>query len=145
MHPAPDANNPLCAEVMVRLPDRVDGEDRRWTDAQATAAWGSPAKVLFTCGVEPPGPTTLDCVEVSTVDWIIDDSDAPRFRMTTYGRTPAVELFIDTEVTEDGQVGVSSRTVLDVFSPILRQILPRDGQCIPREEATLVPSPGTDE
>ena len=61
LEPAPDANDPACAEVTVRLPDDLAGQSRRWTDAQATGAWGEPAAVLLTCGVEPPGPTTLPC------------------------------------------------------------------------------------
>ena len=40
LQPAPDANNPRCAEVTVRFPQTLDGFERRWTDAQATGAWG---------------------------------------------------------------------------------------------------------
>lgn len=134
MQPAPHANDPLCAEVSVRLPQYVAGEERQWTDAQATGAWGSPTKVLLTCGVEPPGPTTLRCEEVAGVDWIIDESQAPRFRVTTYGREPAVELFFDTEVTDD-RTGVSSRDVLDAISPLLTG-LTRTAACLPREDVT---------
>ncbi len=65
MTPAADANDPVCAEVSVRLPDSVDGEPRRWTDAQATGAWGNPSVVLLTCGVEPPAPSTLACQTVT--------------------------------------------------------------------------------
>ena len=134
---ADQANDPACADVSVRLPDRVDGQQRRWTDAQATGAWGDPAKVLLTCGVEPPGPTTLPCQDVAGVDWIIDDSDAPRFRVTTFGRTPAVEIYLDTTADENGD-GVSSRDVLDALSPIV-SVLPVDGQCLDRGEATPAP------
>ncbi|MDE0546871.1 DUF3515 family protein [Microbacterium sp. C7(2022)] len=111
MEPAADANDPACAEVMVRLPGTVDGQDRLWTDAQATAAWGESgaSAVLLTCGVTPPGPTTLPCQSVNSVDWIIDDSDAPRYRVTTFGRTPAVEIYLDNEV-------VSSASVLERLS-----------------------------
>ncbi|WP_426319829.1 DUF3515 family protein [Microbacterium sp. E-13] len=137
LDPAPAANDPLCAEVTSQLPGTVSGEPRRWTDAQATGAWGDPAKVLLTCGVEPPGPTTLSCQSVAGVDWIIDDSDAPRFRVTTYGRTPAVEIYLDTTADENGQ-GVSSRDVLDALSPVVG-VLPVDGECLERDEATPVP------
>lgn len=137
LDPAPAANDPACAAVISQLPGTVSGEPRRWTDAQATGAWGDPAKVLLTCGVEPPAPTTLPCQEVSGVDWIIDDSDAPRFRVTTYGRTPAVELYLDTTAEEDGS-GVSSRDVLDALSPVV-STLPVDGQCVDRADATPVP------
>ncbi|HAQ60217.1 MAG TPA: DUF3515 domain-containing protein, partial [Microbacterium sp.] len=43
MQPARDANDPLCAEVSVRLPASIDNQERRQTDAQATGAWGDPA------------------------------------------------------------------------------------------------------
>lgn len=127
MDPAADANDPGCAEVMVRLPGTVDGQDRLWTDAQATAAWGSSSSsaVLMTCGVTPPGPTTLPCQTVNSVDWIIDDSDAPRYRVTTFGRTPAVEVYLDNEV-------VSSASVLERLSgPVA--LIPAEGTgCLER-------------
>ena len=119
LQPAPEANDQACAEVSVRLPDDVDGQARRWTDAQATGAWGDPAAVILTCGVEPPGPSTLPCQSVDGVDWIIDDTEAPRYRVTTFGRVPAVELYLDNEV-------VSSAEVLDRLSRIVG-VLPTDG------------------
>lgn len=124
MSPAPDANDPLCADVTVRLPDSVDGEQRRWTDAQATGAWGDPASVLLACGVTPPGPSTLPCQTVSGVDWIIDDSDAPNYRFTTYGRTPAVEVYLDYDV-------VSGNEALQAVSNAVAS-LPVDAQCTDR-------------
>lgn len=134
MTPAAGSNDPLCAEVMVRLPATLSGQARQWTDAQATAAWGAPTAILFTCGGAEPGPTTLRCEEVGGVDWVIDESDAPRFKVTTYGRSPAVELFFDTS-TDDG-TGVSSRAVLDAISPLVSQSIPADRACVPRTEAT---------
>jgi hypothetical protein len=125
MEPAEAANDPACAEVMVRLPDSVDGQQRRWTDAQATAAWGDPSAVLMTCGVPSPPPTTLPCQTVNSVDWIIDDAEAPRYRVTTYGRTPAVELFLDTEV-------VSSATVLERLSGPVSLIESEGSGCLDR-------------
>jgi hypothetical protein len=119
LDPAPQANDPACAEVTVRLPGELDDQPRRWTDAQATGAWGDPAAVLLSCGLEPTGPTTLPCQSVNGVDWVIDDADAPRYRVTSFGREPAVELYIDTEV-------VSSADVLDALSGIVG-LLPADG------------------
>ncbi|MCR2811614.1 DUF3515 domain-containing protein [Microbacterium sp. zg.Y1090] len=119
---APDANDPLCAEVTVRLPSTVDGADRRWTDAQATAAWGDPTAVILTCGVTPPGPTEARCITIGGVDWIVDESQAPRYRITTYGRTPAVEVFVDNEQ-------VSPNEVLSRFAPYIVDTLPRERQC----------------
>ncbi|MEV4688580.1 DUF3515 family protein [Microbacterium sp. LWH3-1.2] len=134
LDPAEAANDPLCAQITSSLPGMVSGQPRRWTDAQATGAWGEPAKVLLTCGLEPPGPTTLRCETVAGVDWIIDDSDAPRFLVTTFGRTPAVEIYLDTTADDNGD-GVSSRDVLDALSPIV-SVLPVDGQCLDRGDAT---------
>lgn len=131
MQPAESANDPLCADVSARLPGTVAGLDRRWTDAQATGAWGDPAAVLLTCGVTPPGPTTLPCQEVGAVDWIIDESDAPMYRFTTYGRTPAVEVYLDYDVVSGGEA-------LQALSPILEQ-LPKDAECVAREDATPAP------
>ncbi|SFS06789.1 Protein of unknown function [Microbacterium sp. cf046] len=119
LQPAQDANDPACADVTVRLPDSVDGQPRRWTDAQATGAWGDPASVILTCGVPTLGPTTLPCQSVNGVDWVIDESDAPRYRVTTFGRVPAVEIYLDNDV-------VSSAQVLDRLSQIV-SVLPTDG------------------
>ncbi len=92
---APDATNPMCAEVSVRLPDAIGENERRVTDAQATAAWGNPASVLLRCGVEVPGPSTLLCVTLKGIDWLRDESGAPNYVFTTYGRDPAVEVVIN--------------------------------------------------
>lgn len=128
MEPAPDANDPACADVTALLPGTLAGEPRRWTDAQATGAWGDPAAVLLTCGVEPIGPTTLPCQTVSGVDWVIDESEAPRYRVTTFGRVPAVEVYLDNDV-------VSSADVLEDLSLLVSR-LPSDGAtCLVRGEA----------
>lgn len=117
---AEEANDPACADVTVRLPDSVDGEPRRWTDAQGTGAWGDPATVIITCGVPQLGPTTLPCTPVNGVDWVIDDSDAPRYRVRTFDRSPAVEVYLDNDV-------VSSAQVLDRLSQIVA-VLPENGR-----------------
>jgi hypothetical protein len=93
--PAEDATNPECAEVIVRLPDAIDDFVKRETDAQATGAWGNPAAILLRCGVAVPGPSPLLCVTLQGVDWLRDDSDAPNYVFTTYGRDPAVEVVVD--------------------------------------------------
>jgi hypothetical protein len=120
MEPAEDANNPLCAEVIVRLGD-VAGLPKRETNAQATGAWGEPASILLTCGLEPPAPTTLPCLEVNGVDWIIDDSLKPTYIFTTFGRTPAVQVALDSNV-------VSGSTVLaDLALPV--SSIPQERAC----------------
>ncbi len=120
MTSASASNDPACAAVTVRLPDTVDGQERRWTDAQATGAWGTPTTVLLTCGLDSPGPSTLVCQTVDGVDWLIDDSDAPKYRFTTYGRTPAVEVYLDYDT-------VSAYNVLGALATAVQQ-LPTDGR-----------------
>ncbi|MFD4957271.1 DUF3515 family protein [Microbacterium sp. NPDC058389] len=105
MKPAQDANDPACAEVSVRLPDSVDGQSRIWTDAQATGAWGNDGSaILLRCGVTPPGPTEAKCISLGGVDWIVDETQAPKYLVTTYGREPAVEVFIDNEAVSPNEV-----------------------------------------
>lgn len=106
----------------MRLPAEVAGQERRFTDAQSTAAWGDPASVILTCGVEPLGPTTLPCQTVDDVDWVIDDADAPRYRVTTFNREPAVEVFLDNDA-------VSSADVLDALTQRVALLPDNDAAC----------------
>ena len=92
---AADANNSVCAEQMVRLPDEIETLTRRTTNAQSTGAWGAPASVIFRCGVEPVEASALPCVTTSDVDWLVDDSKAPSYRFITFARTPATEVIVD--------------------------------------------------
>jgi hypothetical protein len=127
LDPAEGANDPRCADVMVRLPDTVDGQQRRWTNAQATGAWGDPTAVILTCGVETPGPTEARCITLGGVDWIVDESEAPKYRITTYGRTPAVQVFLDNEI-------VSSNDVLDRLGAVIGAAIPPETECVAAEE-----------
>lgn len=121
LNPAENANAPECAEVTVRLPAAIEELSLRTTDAQATAAWGDPTAVVFTCGLTPPGPTTLQCVTINAVDWIVDDTDLPNLRLTTYGRTPAAEAYVDTSrLSADAALGALASAV---------QKLPKTGAC----------------
>jgi hypothetical protein len=120
MEAASAANDPACADMSVRLPDTLAGQQRRWTDAQATGAWGDPAVILLTCGVEVPGPSELVCQSVEGVDWLIDESEAPNYRFTTFGRTPAVEVYLDFDV-------VGSGDTLRALSPMLDRVLTETG------------------
>ena len=117
LEPAADANNPLCANVIVRLPDAVDGQERRSTNAQSTAAWGNPATVILRCGIEPVEISTLPCVTANGVDWIVDDSAKPSFRFISFGRTPALEVIVDSE----NAVGVNA---LDSLAEAVKSIEP---------------------
>jgi len=105
MEPAKGSNDPACAEVSVRLPGSVDGQSRIWTDAQATGAWGNDGSaILLRCGVTPPGPTEAKCISLGGVDWIVDETQAPKYLVTTYGREPSVEVFIDNEAVSPNEV-----------------------------------------
>ncbi|WP_127793717.1 DUF3515 family protein [Agromyces sp. LHK192] len=118
---AEDAAAVECADVVVRLPDVVAEQAERQTDAQGTGAWGDPAAVLLRCGVPTPGPTEDRCVTVDGVDWVIDESDAPRYRFTTYGRTPAVEVVVDNEIVS------GTTAITDLANAV--SVIPADGAC----------------
>lgn len=117
MEAAKGSNDPACADVIVRLPNTVAGLDQRTTNAQATGAWGSPAAVQLRCGIEPSGPTTDTCVSVNGVDWIIDSSKAPLYRFEAYGRTPGLEVFVDSDKVS----GTSAITDLSIVAKLLPQ------------------------
>jgi hypothetical protein len=115
LEPAADANNPGCADVIVRLPDGVDGQERRTTNAQSTAAWGTPTTVILRCGIEPAEISTLPCVTASDVDWLVDESAKPSFRFISFGRDPAIEVIVDSE----NAVGVNA---LESLAPAVQSI-----------------------
>jgi hypothetical protein len=133
LDPAEDADAPACAEVSVRLPGSIAEQPRRWTDAQATGAWGDPSSILLRCGVTPPGPTEAKCITLGGVDWIVDESEAPRYRVTTYGRVPAVEVYIDNEAVSPndvlGQLGliIAGATTVQSECTLTEELLPEQG------------------
>lgn len=134
LEPADDANNPLCAEVSVGLQNvgNLADKDRRWTDAQATGAWGdegAASAIILRCGVAVPAPTSaLQCVTLEGVDWLVDASETPYLRLTTYGRDPAVQLYIDTGAVSSNDV-ISTRTLVGAITAI-----PADGKCTAPDE-----------
>lgn len=95
LEPAGDANDPNCAEIIVRLPDELALERKRSVNAQSTAAWGEPVSVILRCGLEPVFASTLPCVTASDIDWLVDESDAPNYRFISFSTTPATEVIID--------------------------------------------------
>ena len=97
LEPAEYSNNPGCAEVMVRLPSQLGGLQERYTNAQATAAWGDPVAVLLRCGLESVEVSTLPCVSAGGIDWLVDDSLAPSYRFISFARFPAVEVVVDSD------------------------------------------------
>ena len=129
LDPAADAENPGCADLIVRLPDTVADQPSRETNAQATGAWGDPAAILLHCGVDVPGPTTLPCVTINGIDWIEDDSGAPLYRFTSYGREPATEIVIDSD-------RVAGSTALVDLS-VAMEFIPATNGCLGAEDLEI--------
>ena len=123
---APDAANPACAPAMIAMPDELAGLALRPTDSQGTAVWGEPAAVVLRCGVPTPGPTTDQCLSVRGVDWVVRD-ESEHWRLTTYGRTPAVEVLFAKD-------GASSDSVMTGLASAVARI-PADGGCVNVEDA----------
>jgi hypothetical protein len=96
--PAPAGTTPACRGLVSQLPAELAGQPRRGTDgAPGVAAWGDPA-ILLICGTTPLGATTLPCLSVDGVDWIVlaqDDQGGARF--ATFGRDPAVEVEVPSQ------------------------------------------------
>jgi len=102
MSPAPEfANDPACADAIVRMPSAISSYALRQTDAQSTAAWGQPTVVLFWCGVPVPVVSDLPCIEIEGISWLREEVDAG-FAFTTYGRDPAVRVVVDPEAVGPG-------------------------------------------
>lgn len=106
--PAPHADAPACAQIVLALPIELSGLAKRGTDGQATAAWGEPDPVTLRCGVDPPPPTTDRCVTVTApdgtrVDWLsIPAADGSGdWIVTSYGRRPAVEVRVPRSVATE--------------------------------------------
>lgn len=106
---APAAGDPRCADVVLALPEELGSLQRLRTTSQASVAWGDPSHpVILRCGVEPPGPTTDQCVTADdgtvAVDWLAvpqDVAEGTRWTFTTYGREPAVEVVVPAEVAAE--------------------------------------------
>ncbi|MDT0167459.1 DUF3515 domain-containing protein [Pseudarthrobacter sp. BRE9] len=127
---AKDAANPLCAPMMVALPDAIGDSKLRKTNSQATAAWGDPSLVILRCGVNVPGPTTDRCVTVNGVDWVIKEGD-PVWTLTTYGREPATEILMDPDK-------ISSATVLADLAAAAEKV-PSSRNCVGQEDLQNLP------
>jgi hypothetical protein len=102
------ANDPACAEVSVRYPASIGDLPQRFTNAQATSAWGEPAAIIVRCGLELVEVSQLSCVSAAGVDWLVDDSKAPNYRFISFARNPAVEVIVDSNMAS----GVSALEAL---------------------------------
>jgi hypothetical protein len=143
---AADAANAKCASVVVLLPDTVSTLGARETNAQGTGAWGTPADILLRCGVPVPDPTSaLPCVTVDGIDWLRNDKDAPVYVFTTYGRSPAVAVTINSKnVKADGNQALNDLATAVAAIPskhhcVSPEEIIQDGQ--PVAESTPTPTP----
>lgn len=114
---AEDSNNPACAEVMVRLPDTLGEHQQRFTNSQATAAWGDPSAVLLRCGLPEVTISELPCVTAGNFDWLVDDSQAPSYRFISYATSPAVEVIVNS----DAASGVTTLESLEAAVSVIDQ------------------------
>lgn len=134
LEPAADAINPGCAEVIVRVPEVVNDLDRRETNAQGSAAWGTPSAVILGCGVEVPVASTMRCVTIDGIDWLEDDTDAPRYLFTSFGREPAVQLLIDTDAVTTAGDSVAPGLVLSDLANAVSYTEPTGTACVAASE-----------
>jgi hypothetical protein len=133
---ADDAADPLCAEVVLAVPDSLGADlPQVGTTSQATAAWGAPgAAVTLRCGVEVPGPTTDLCQSVGTgsdtVDWLVVEDGEGTWTFTTYGRDPAVQVVVPPAVSAN-----HSTSFMADLGPAVRSV-PQTRQCLDAADLT---------
>lgn len=139
LQPAPHATSVGCARVVVGLPQTVGQADRRNTDAQGTGAWGTPSAVTLRCGVETPAISALPCVTVEGVDWLLDES-GDRRELTTYGRTPGVQVVTTRDVSANDAMQALSGAVEAGTRGTTRQCLAEPGASA-TPGSTVAPTP----
>ncbi len=133
LDPTPYASDPVCARVLIAMPDEIAGAERRDTTSQASRAWGDPP-ITVRCGVTPPGPTTDRCVTAidaagRSIDWVMreigdKDVDENTWHFTTYGRVPAIEVVVPVEYA-----GTDATGVLGILGEQISQI-PATRECL---------------
>jgi hypothetical protein len=144
---AHDGTNAKCASVVVQLPNTVSTLSERITDTQGTGAWGTPADILLRCGVPVPDPNSLPCVTVNGIDWLRNDKKAPVFVFTTYGRSPAVAVTVDSSnLKADGNRALTDLALAVGQIPakhhcIAVQAILQDGDPVPIPTKSPTPTP----
>jgi len=133
LEPTPEASDPVCARVLINMPDELSGAKKRNTTTQASRAWGEPP-ITVRCGVPPPGPTTDRCVTAedpsgNSVDWVMSEIgdeavDENTWHFTTYGRVPAIEVIVPVEYA-----GTDATEVLGVLGEYVAHI-PATRECV---------------
>lgn len=131
VEPGPHASDPLCAEVLRATPEELGGQQQRSTTSQSTRAWGDPP-ITLRCGVPVLGPTTEHCVTVDSdvgapVDWVMrepEDGQIDVLRLTTFGRSPAVEVAVPQQWS-----GEDHSTILASLAPAVT-LIPQTRECL---------------
>jgi hypothetical protein len=93
---APGGGTPACTALVSRVPGTVLDRTRSTPQAAGVAAWGDPPIVLR-CGVDAPaGPTSVPCLTIDGVDWLLENPDdaGEAASFLSYGRTPAVRVVV---------------------------------------------------
>lgn len=138
MTPAAEfANDPECAEAIVRMPEAISSYELRQTNAQATAAWGEPTVVLLYCGVPVPQASDLPCVEIEGVFWLREEVPAG-LAYTTYGRDPAIRVVVAVPADAD-ESAVSPGVVLDELSGAVSYTSETGRRCVDLEDTVTGP------
>lgn len=88
------AAGPACQALAPLWPASVSGRPARAVsvDSPAARAWGDPAIVAI-CGYPALEPTTLDCLGVDDVDWVVQPIEGGT-RFTAYGRSPTLDVLV---------------------------------------------------
>ncbi|MEV5983596.1 DUF3515 family protein [Streptomyces sp. NPDC052051] len=112
---APFAGDAKCDTVLDRLPEEVLSNSRDWVIGEGTAAWGG-RKLTLRCGVPELDPTTDLCVSADGVDWVLDEAtlkETGKSVLTTYGRSPAIEVTYSGRRENAGDVLTSLTSSVD--------------------------------
>lgn len=130
--PAPSAASAACSEVMLSLPEEIDGQEKRTTTSQSTASWGTPTSIVLRCGTPDPGPTSDPCTTVEEVDWIASENQPKdSWTLTAYGRVPGIEVTLDTSKVTSASVATALTESVQRAQPTKRcqaQATPKPSQ-----------------
>ncbi|MBL8931831.1 MAG: DUF3515 family protein [Kineosporiaceae bacterium] len=88
---APRAGESACTAALAAAPQTVLNRARGSMDVPGVLVWGQDPRIVLRCGLPEPGPSTLPCLTVEGLDWVIDDTADP-VTAVSYGRSPAVEI-----------------------------------------------------
>lgn len=102
--PSPDAATAALCKGL-KLPEKLDGHERRDTGSPFTAAWGSPA-IALRCGVPRPADPESGIIDrvvvINGLDWLPTPLDRPAY-WTLVGRDAYVEVTIPPEYLPEGR------------------------------------------